>query len=59
LEKLFDKRTRAVLINSPSNPTGAVHSAEQLCQLIDICNRKKVPIISDEVYEKMVGTEKN
>ncbi len=59
MDKLFDNRTRALVINSPANPTGAVYSSHYLSQLIDICDQHKVPIISDEIYEHMVRAEKS
>ena len=54
LESLIDDRTRAVLINNPSNPCGAVYSEEHLRKLIDICERNHLPIIADEIYADMV-----
>jgi aspartate aminotransferase len=52
-EKISDK-TRAVIINSPSNPTGMVYSREELKALGDICLEKGILIISDEIYEKLI-----
>ncbi|CAF1190065.1 unnamed protein product [Adineta ricciae] len=54
LESLIDDRTRAVLINNPSNPCGAVYSEEHLRQLINICERNHLPIIADEIYADMI-----
>lgn len=54
LETLIDTRTRAVLINNPSNPCGAVYSEEHLQDLIDLCERHHLPIIADEIYADMV-----
>ncbi len=47
-------RTVAVIINSPSNPTGAVYSAEELEALAKVIVEKDVFCISDELYEKLV-----
>jgi len=54
LEKSITKKTRAMIVNSPSNPTGAVLSADSLMKLTDLALRHKVLIISDEIYEKFI-----
>jgi aspartate aminotransferase/aminotransferase len=43
-------RTRAVLVNSPANPTGRVHSRERLRDLAVLCRERGVMLISDEIY---------
>lgn len=47
-------RTRLVIINSPSNPTGSLYSSAELKALGDICVEKGLLIMSDEIYEKLV-----
>ena len=47
-------RTRAVVINSPNNPTGAVYSHDELAALADIAVRHDLTIISDEIYEHLI-----
>ncbi|MDO5115108.1 MAG: pyridoxal phosphate-dependent aminotransferase [Synergistaceae bacterium] len=47
-------RTRAILVNSPNNPTGAVYTEESLRELADIAVENDIFVISDEVYEKLV-----
>lgn len=54
LEKSITKKTRAMIVNSPSNPTGAVLSADSLMKLTDLALRHKLLIISDEIYEKFI-----
>ena len=54
LEKLIDDNTRAILINNPSNPCGSNFSKEHLLEILEIAKRKKIPIISDEIYADMV-----
>jgi aspartate aminotransferase len=52
-EKITDK-TKALIINSPANPTGAVESEENIKALVDIANDRHITIISDEVYEHLI-----
>lgn len=47
-------KTKAVIINSPGNPTGMIYSKEELQQIADVCREKDIWIISDEIYEKLV-----
>ena len=53
-------KTKAVIINSPGNPTGMIYSKEELQQIAEVCKEKDIWIISDEIYEKLVyGGEKH
>lgn len=54
LESLITRRTKAVIINSPSNPTGRVIPKKTLKEITDICQEKAVTIISDEIYEHII-----
>ncbi|CAM2714276.1 unnamed protein product [Rotaria socialis] len=54
LETAINSKTKAVLVNNPSNPCGAVYSAEHLKQIIDICEKHRLIIIADEIYADMV-----
>ncbi|GMU66125.1 MAG: aspartate aminotransferase [Acidobacteriota bacterium] len=47
-------RTRAVILNSPCNPTGGTISAAELRRLVEECARRGVLVISDETYERFV-----
>lgn len=56
LEQMFemvDGRTRAILINTPSNPTGWVMSREEMQQVLDFCRARGIWVLSDEVYARM------
>ena len=48
------KKTKAVVINSPSNPTGAAYTKKELEGLAEAALEKGILIISDEIYEKLV-----
>lgn len=54
LEAAITPKTVAIVINSPSNPTGLVYSREELERLGEVCLRHDLWIISDEIYERMV-----
>lgn len=48
------EKTKAIIINSPSNPTGMVYTEEELREIAKIAVEKKIYIISDEIYEKLI-----
>ncbi len=50
-------RSRILVLNSPSNPTGMVYSRKELQQIADICVKNNVYVISDEIYEKLVYSD--
>ncbi len=54
LEKAITDKTKCIILNSPNNPTGAVYSIEELKALLKVIESKKIWIISDEIYEKLV-----
>ncbi|MFA5907907.1 MAG: aminotransferase class I/II-fold pyridoxal phosphate-dependent enzyme [Vicinamibacterales bacterium] len=54
LARAFSNRTRAIVINSPNNPTGKVFSRAELQVIADLCQRWDVLAISDEIYERIV-----
>jgi aspartate aminotransferase len=54
LEGLVTGRTRAIVVNSPSNPTGAVFPKETIDRLAALADRHDLTIVSDEVYEEIV-----
>ncbi len=47
-------KTKAVIINSPSNPSGMIYSREELAELAAVAEEKDILIVSDEIYEKLV-----
>lgn len=54
LRAAITEKTKAVVINSPSNPTGMLYSKEELEELGRICLDHNVLIVSDEIYEKLI-----
>lgn len=58
LENLITSKTKAILLNSPNNPTGAVYSKEELLKIAEIAKKYDLYIISDEMYEKLIYDDK-
>lgn len=54
LEENCTERTKAILINSPNNPTGSVYTEEELRVIAEFAREKDLIIISDEIYEKLI-----
>ncbi|MBI5026897.1 MAG: pyridoxal phosphate-dependent aminotransferase [Nitrospirae bacterium] len=54
LSKSITKKTRALILNSPSNPTGLAYDRKNLEAIADIALRYDFSIISDEIYEKLI-----
>ncbi len=53
LEKAITSKTKAVLLNSPCNPTGSVYTKEELEALAEVILKHDIIIVSDEIYEKL------
>lgn len=54
LESAITDKTKLIIINNPSNPTGMIYSGEELKRLADVCVRHDIYIISDEIYYGLV-----
>lgn len=54
IEKKISKKTKAILICNPNNPTGTVYSKEEIDMLVSICVENNLFFISDEVYREFV-----
>lgn len=53
METLVDSKTRAILINNPSNPCGSVYKREHLVDLLKFAQRHNLIVIADEIYDYM------
>jgi len=58
LEKV-NKKTKMIIVNSPSNPTGAVFNKKSMQLVADLCEDKDLYAMSDEIYEKMIYGKEN
>ena len=54
LRKAFSRRTKAIILNSPNNPTGKVFSREELGAIADLCQEFDTLAITDEIYEHIL-----
>ncbi len=54
LERLVTRKTRAIVVNSPSNPTGAVFPPRTIDRFVTFADEHDLTIVSDEVYEEIV-----
>jgi aspartate/methionine/tyrosine aminotransferase len=54
LRAAFSDRTRAIVINSPNNPTGKVFTRDELSVIADLCVRHDAIALTDEIYEHIV-----
>lgn len=54
LEKKITPRTKLLMLNFPTNPTGAVMSSQQLASLADFCIRHDLLVLTDEIYSELI-----
>lgn len=54
ISNAITEKTKAIILNSPSNPTGAVYTKEELMKIADIAVKNDLIVISDEIYEKLI-----
>lgn len=54
LKKVISRKTKAFLLNSPCNPTGAVYTWDELFSLAELLEDQDIIVISDEIYEKIL-----
>ncbi len=54
IEEATSSYTRAMIINSPNNPSGAVYPESLIADIVDYCERKGIYLIMDDIYHKLV-----
>ena len=59
IEQSISPKTKALILNSPSNPSGAVYDKKELEEIASVCIAYNVRVISDEIYEKLVYGKKH
>ncbi len=58
IERAVTGYTRAIIVNSPNNPSGAVYPPELIEKLVDFCERKGIFLVCDDIYHKLVFDRK-
>lgn len=54
LEKAVTEKTKAIILNTPNNPTGTIYNKEELIEIAEFAKKHDLIIVSDEMYEKLV-----
>lgn len=54
LRAAFSDRTKAIIINTPHNPSGKVFTSEELALISELCNKHDVLVVTDEIYEHIL-----
>lgn len=54
IEEAVTARTKAIILNSPGNPTGMIYTKAELEEILEVCQKKDILIVSDEIYEKLI-----
>ena len=58
IEKAITSYTRAIIVNSPNNPSGAIYPPELIQKLVDFCERKGIYLVCDDIYHKLTFDRK-
>jgi aspartate aminotransferase len=58
-ERSITPKTKMLILNSPSNPTGVVYDEKELKQIASICLKHNIYVLSDEIYEKLIYGKKH
>lgn len=53
IEQAVTSRTRAIIVNSPNNPSGAIYPPELLEKIVNMCEKKDIFMICDDIYHKL------
>lgn len=54
LKAAINPKTKAMIMNSPSNPTGMVYTQDELAEIAKVCVENQIYVIADEIYEKLI-----
>ena len=54
IEQRVSSYTKAIIINSPNNPTGGMYSEEFIAEMVDYCERKNIYLIMDDIYHRLL-----
>jgi len=54
IEKVVTSRTRAIILNSPNNPSGVLYSEDFIAEIVAYCEKKGIYLICDDIYQKLI-----
>ena len=54
IERAVSSSTKVIIVNSPNNPSGIVYREEFIAEIVEFCERKKIYLIMDDIYHKLV-----
>ncbi len=54
LRRAITPRTSLLILNTPSNPTGAIYTRDELAEIAEVCLEHDIAVISDEIYERLI-----
>ena len=57
-KNIINTKTKALILNTPSNPTGSIYTKKELEKIADIAVKNEIVVVSDEIYEKLIYDEK-
>ena len=58
LRSKINKKTRAIVMINPNNPTGSVYDRKEITQILDIAGEHDLPVICDEIYDQLTYEKK-
>ncbi len=58
IQKAVTRNTKAIIVNSPNNPSGVLYSEKFIAELVDYCERKGIYLVMDDIYHKLVFDHK-
>lgn len=54
IERAVSSYTKVIIVNSPNNPSGVVYSPDFIAEIVEFCEQKKIYLIMDDIYHKLV-----
>jgi aspartate aminotransferase len=54
IQEVVGSYTKAIILNSPNNPSGEVYSAEFIQEMVEFCEKKQIYLIMDDIYHKLI-----
>lgn len=58
IERAITSATRAIIVNSPNNPSGAVYPPELIAKVVEVCEKKGIYMICDDIYHRLTFDNK-